>query len=80
MNSQKISANHILFMGDDVPDWEAMNLVGLPACPTDAVSEIKELSCYLSPFKGGEGCVRDVIEKVLKLNNHWPLHTRIASL
>lgn len=68
-----------LFMGDDIPDWEAMKIVGLPCCPADAVAEIKGISTYISSFKGGEGCARDVIEKVLKLNNQWPLHTRIAS-
>lgn len=68
-----------LFMGDDIPDWEVMKWVGLPCCPSDAVPEIKEIATYISPLKGGEGCVRDVVEKVLKLNNQWPLHTRIAS-
>ena len=68
-----------LYMGDDIPDWEVMKIVGLSCCPVDAVPEIKQISTYISPFKGGEGCVRDVIEKVLKLNNQWPLHTRIAS-
>lgn len=61
----------ILYMGDDLPDLEVMRRVGLPTCPADAAPEIREISQYISPYKGGEGCVRDVIEKVLKLNDAW---------
>lgn len=61
----------ILYMGDDIPDLEVMKRVGLPCCPVDAVPEIREASKYISPFKGGEGCVRDVIEKALKLQGRW---------
>ena len=63
--------NKILYMGDDMPDHKAMQMCGLPCCPIDAVSEIKAISVYVSAMKGGDGCVRDVIEKVLKLNNNW---------
>jgi 3-deoxy-D-manno-octulosonate 8-phosphate phosphatase (KDO 8-P phosphatase) len=69
----------ILFMGDDIPDYTAMQLVGLPCCPADAVNEIKQIARYISPVNGGCGCGRDVIEKVLKLNGHWELDTVIAS-
>lgn len=62
----------ILYMGDDLPDYEAMRRVGLPTCPRDAVREIQELSRYISPFDGGHGCVRDVIEKVMRLQGTWP--------
>ena len=61
----------MLYMGDDIPDWAAMQLCALPCCPNDAVEEIKQVSKYISPINGGLGCARDVIEKVLKLNNHW---------
>ena len=63
----------VLYMGDDIPDYAAMQLCGLPCCPADAVAEIKGIAKYISPYKGGEGCVRDVIEKVLKLNGDWEL-------
>jgi len=63
----------ILYMGDDIPDYAAMQVCGLPCCPADAVPEIKQVSKYISPYAGGKGCVRDVIEKVLKLNNDWDL-------
>jgi len=69
----------ILYMGDDIPDYSLMQLVGLPCCPADAVNEIKQISKYISPVNGGRGCGRDVIEKVLKLNGHWDLETTIAS-
>lgn len=61
----------ILYMGDDIPDYEVMRRVGLACCPFDAVPEIMSISKYISPLKGGEGCVRDVIEKVLKLKKSW---------
>lgn len=61
----------ILYMGDDVPDYEVMRRVGLACCPFDAAPEILEIAKYISPFKGGEGCARDVLEKVLKLNGLW---------
>jgi len=61
----------ILYMGDDLPDYEVMCKVGLPVCPHDAAPEIKEIARYISPLGGGEGCVRDVIEKVLKLHGKW---------
>ena len=48
-----------------------MRLAGLPCCPQDAANEIIEISQYISPLKGGDGCVRDVIEKVMKLHNKW---------
>lgn len=71
MTDNKLQADEILYMGDDIPDLEVMSIVGLSACPADAVAEIKTISKYISPFNGGNGCVRDVIEQVLKLNDHW---------
>ncbi len=69
----------VLFMGDDIPDYRAMQLVGLPTCPADAAPEVKSISRYISPLNGGNGCVRDVLEKVLKLNGHWEIDETIAS-
>ena len=71
--------DEILFMGDDIPDYVPMQLTGLPCCPADAATEIKQISHYISPIIGGSGCARDVIEKVLKLNGHWDLDTTVAS-
>ncbi len=66
-----IDFRNILYMGDDIPDFEVMKMVGLPACPADADSEIKQISVYISDKRGGEGCVRDVIEQALRLHNNW---------
>jgi 3-deoxy-D-manno-octulosonate 8-phosphate phosphatase (KDO 8-P phosphatase) len=62
---------HILYMGDDIPDFEVMKMVGLPVCPADADSEIKQVALYISDKCGGEGCVRDVIEQTLRLHKNW---------
>lgn len=69
----KANPEHTLYMGDDIPDYAVMQLCGLPTCPNDAVPEIKSVAKYISPYAGGSGCVRDVIEKVLKLNGDWDL-------
>jgi 3-deoxy-D-manno-octulosonate 8-phosphate phosphatase (KDO 8-P phosphatase) len=61
----------ILFMGDDIPDFEVMKHAGVPVCPSDADSEIKQVSVYISNKRGGEGCARDVVEQVLRLHNNW---------
>jgi len=74
-----LSKEQVLFIGDDIPDYKVMKSVGLACCPSDAVSEIQEISMYISPFSGGKGCVRDVIEKVLKLNQHWDIENDIAA-
>jgi 3-deoxy-D-manno-octulosonate 8-phosphate phosphatase (KDO 8-P phosphatase) len=66
-----INPEHILYMGDDLPDYEVMKKVGIPTCPADAAHEIREISSYISNKKGGEGCVRDIIEQVLKLKGLW---------
>ncbi len=66
-----LELDEILFMGDDIPDYPVMKLVGLPCCPADAASEIKGISKYISAKKGGEGCGRDVIEQVLKAQDKW---------
>jgi 3-deoxy-D-manno-octulosonate 8-phosphate phosphatase (KDO 8-P phosphatase) len=75
-----ISLETALYMGDDIPDLAAMKLVKLPSCPADAATEIKEIAQYISPINGGAGCVRDVIEKVLKLQHNWNDEFLIQSL
>lgn len=69
----------ILYMGDDLPDVPVLQKAGLPCCPQDAVAEVKECVQYISPVNGGWGCVRDVIEKVLKLNGHWKYTPEVSS-
>jgi 3-deoxy-D-manno-octulosonate 8-phosphate phosphatase (KDO 8-P phosphatase) len=74
-----ITWNEVLFMGDDIPDHSAMREAALPCAPCDAVPEIKQVAKYISSFPGGKGCVRDVIEKVLKLNDDWDLDVTVPS-
>jgi 3-deoxy-D-manno-octulosonate 8-phosphate phosphatase (KDO 8-P phosphatase) len=62
---------NVLFMGDDIPDFKVMKEAGIAVCPADADSEIKSVASYISDKKGGEGCVRDVIEQVLRLHDNW---------
>lgn len=73
-----LGSEEVLYMGDDLPDLEVMKQVGVPCCPSDAVEEIKSVSGYISPYPGGAGCVRDVVEQVLRLQGRWldgePLH------
>jgi len=66
-----INKEEILYMGDDIPDYKMLKLVGLPTCPADAAEDIKEICSYVSPFPGGRGAVRDVIEKVMKAQGKW---------
>jgi len=70
----------ILYMGDDVPDLLSMKEAGVACAPADAVAEIKSIAHYISPAFGGKGCVRDVIEKVLKLNGHWNEPNTLSSI
>lgn len=62
---------NILYMGDDIPDYKVMQNAGVACCPADAATEIKAISDYISDKKGGEGCARDIIEQVLKLQHNW---------
>ena len=71
---QNISAENVLYMGDDIPDYHVMQLVGLSTCPQDAVPEIKAVSKYISHVNGGRGAVRDVIEQVMKVQGKWNLY------
>ena len=66
-----LDLEEICYVGDDIPDYEIMQIVGLPACPADAVHEIKEISRYISPVTGGAGVGRDIIEQVMKVQGKW---------
>jgi 3-deoxy-D-manno-octulosonate 8-phosphate phosphatase (KDO 8-P phosphatase) len=79
IEQNNLSWKRILFMGDDLPDIPVLQHVGLPCCPADAAIEVRKISKYISSIKGGNGCVRDVIEKVLKLNNHWNYDSEVSS-
>ena len=79
MTAQQLTPGEVLYMGDDIPDLEVMSLVGLPACPADAVAEVKNVAKYISPYNGGMGCARDVIEKVMKYRGQWLHDANVAS-
>jgi 3-deoxy-D-manno-octulosonate 8-phosphate phosphatase (KDO 8-P phosphatase) len=79
VNDLGFTREQVLYMGDDMPDLACLKMVGLPCCPADAVTEIVEASKYVSALNGGYGCVRDVIEKVLKLNDDWNEHPDVIS-
>lgn len=66
-----LQADEVLYMGDDIPDYEVMKTCGLPCCPADAAPEIKSISTYVSHQCGGMGCVRDVVEQVLRAQGKW---------
>ncbi|MBP7075922.1 MAG: HAD hydrolase-like protein [Bacteroidales bacterium] len=71
MNKHNLKPSEILYMGDDLPDYRVMQRVGVATCPLDAAQEIKAISLYVSQYKGGEGCVRDIIEQVLRTQGKW---------
>ena len=79
LKRNKVKWTEVLYMGDDLPDIPVMLKVGLSSCPADAVNEVRSIAKYISPINGGWGCVRDVIEKVLKVNGQWNYETDVTS-
>ncbi|NTE00593.1 HAD hydrolase family protein [Agrobacterium tumefaciens] len=71
LKSKNITSGEVLYMGDDIPDLKVMKLVGLPTCPADASEEIKAISTFISPYNGGKMAARDIIEKVMKVQDKW---------
>ncbi len=69
-----LQEDEVVCMGDDIPDYEMLQHCGVATCPADAVLEIKEMADYISLYPGGKGCVRDIIEQVLRLQDKW-FHT-----
>ena len=70
-SSKNITLENVLYMGDDMPDIDCIKSVSIGTCPKDAIPEIREVADYISQVNGGDGCVRDVMEQVLKINNDW---------
>jgi 3-deoxy-D-manno-octulosonate 8-phosphate phosphatase (KDO 8-P phosphatase) len=73
INEHSLRDEEIAYMGDDLPDWEVMKRVGIAACPKDAATEIKDICIYISDKKGGEGCVRDIIEQTMRAQGTWEI-------
>ena len=73
INEHNLNEDEILYMGDDLPDYEVMQRVGVAACPNNSAHEIKEICIYISNRNGGEGCVRDIIEQVMRSQGTWEI-------
>ena len=71
LRQNQLTDEEIIYMGDDIPDYEIMCRCGCPCCPADAAPDIKRISRYVSHREGGDGCARDVIEQVLRAKNLW---------
>ncbi len=71
MEKNNLKSEEVMYMGDDLPDYPVMRAVGVPVCPKDAAQEIKAISHYISDKDGGQGCVRDVLEQVLRSQGKW---------
>lgn len=69
--SYGLNPDEIAYMGDDYPDLAVMNLVGLSTCPNDACMDVRKAAEYISPENGGKGCVRDLLEQILKVQGLW---------
>ena len=76
MSDFGLEREEVLFMGDDIPDVEAMAYAGMPVCPADAAAEVIGVSRYVSGFAGGRGCVRDVVEQALRARGDWAKDSR----
>lgn len=71
-----LDSESVIYVGDDIPDLECMRAVGLPVCPADAASEVIDAARYVSEYNGGAGCVRDIIEQVLRVKGVWALDSQ----
>ena len=71
LQKHNISINQVLYMGDDIPDLPCLKVVGVSSCPNDASVEVREVCDYISHINGGKGCVRDVLEQTLRIQNKW---------
>jgi 3-deoxy-D-manno-octulosonate 8-phosphate phosphatase (KDO 8-P phosphatase) len=71
LQAHQLRPEQVIYMGDDIPDLEVMKEAGVSACPADAAEEIRGIATYISHFNGGKGCVRDIIEQVMKVQGKW---------
>ena len=75
ISDKNLKADEIAYMGDDLPDYNLIKQVGLKCCPADASHDIQEICDFVSSYPGGGGCVRELIEKVLRAQGKWDLDT-----
>jgi len=76
LKKYRLQEDEIIYVGDDIPDYEVMKRAGCPCCPKDACAEIKEISTYISDCKGGQGVARDILEQVMKAQGKWVLNEK----
>lgn len=79
MAEHSFSSDETLYMGDDIPDLDVMKICGLSCCPADSSRDILAIADYISPVKGGEGCVRDVLEKLMRVQGKWEHSVDVSS-
>lgn len=80
MAKYNLLSEDVLFMGDDIPDLEAFEISGVKACPNDASEELLSRADFISTKAGGSGCVREIIEKVLRIKGKWSIEHKISSI
>lgn len=71
MQANGLKTEEVAYMGDDIPDLPCLRVVGLGCCPHDAAQEVRLTSRYISPFGGGYGCVRDLLQQIMRVNGTW---------
>lgn len=71
LQKHNLNADEVIYVGDDIPDYEIMTHCGCPCCPADAAPEIRDVAVYISHLAGGQGCVRDIVEQVLRAQGKW---------
>ena len=76
LKKYELQEDEIIYVGDDIPDYEVMKRAGCPCCPKDACTEIKEISTYISDCEGGQGVARDILEQVMKAQGRWVLNEK----
>ena len=80
MDKYSLVSEEVLFMGDDIPDLEAFEIAGIKACPSNAAAELLSKADFISTRVGGDGCVREILEKVLKIKGKWGTENKISSI
>lgn len=80
IEKEQLSAEEVMFIGDDMPDYACMQYVGVAVCPADAIEDIKAICQFVSKYRGGEGIVREMIEKTLRLQDKWHIDVFTKSI
>lgn len=71
IEDNNLQPDQVVYVGDDIPDYQAMQYAGLAVAPADAATDIRTIAHYISPISGGQGVARDIIEQTLRAQSHW---------